>query len=69
LNRSWQPTDSQERLLEACLLAGERAATALRAWQRTVELQKLDDGSYRLLPLLASRSNVLGIEPEFRALI
>ncbi len=69
MNRSWQPTDSQERLLEACLLAGERAATALRAWQRTVELQKLDDGSYRLLPLLASRSNVLGIEPEFRALI
>lgn len=54
---AWHPTPPQEILLEACLASGDRAATARRTWLQAVDLQHLDAGSQRLLPLLAARSS------------
>ncbi|MGH9550387.1 MAG: nucleotidyltransferase domain-containing protein, partial [Terriglobales bacterium] len=46
------PTPQQELLLRAALLDGQEAVEAFRVWQGQVDLDKLDDGSSRLLPLL-----------------
>ena len=39
-------------LLQAALLDGDRASTASRAWCARIDLDLLDAGSLRLLPLL-----------------
>ena len=46
------PTRKQELLLRAALLPGDKALSAWRDWQRQVNLDHIDLGSYRLLPLL-----------------
>lgn len=46
------PTPTQELLLRAALWKGEEALEAWRAWQAGVDFEKLDQGSYRLIPLL-----------------
>lgn len=46
------PTPQQELLLRAALLDGPECVQAFRDWRAQVELDKLDNGSYRLLPLL-----------------
>jgi hypothetical protein len=64
----WHPSREQEFLLQACLEPDESAATALRAWMDAVDIQQIDPGSFRLLPLLASRPVCLEAKPEVRAL-
>jgi hypothetical protein len=66
---AWQPSAQQELLLEACLAGGDRAAIARRAWVGTVDLQNLEAGSQRLLPLLAARSSPRDVEAGTWALI
>jgi hypothetical protein len=46
------PTREQELLLHACLLQGDAALTAWRAWQQLFEADKIDAATRRLLPLL-----------------
>ncbi len=59
---SWQPTSVQEQLLDACLLSGKDALDAWHQWQAKVDLQRLDAGSYRLLPLLWRNLSRLGVD-------
>jgi hypothetical protein len=47
-----RPTAVQELLLKASLLEGEAALEAWRQWHAQVGLERLDHGSFRLLPLL-----------------
>lgn len=46
------PNPQQELLLKACLLTGDEAIAAWKKWQANNEIEQLDRGSYRLLPLL-----------------
>jgi hypothetical protein len=64
----WHPSREQEFLLQACLEPDERAAAALRAWMDAVDIQQIDPGSFRLLPLLSSRPVSAEAKPEVRAL-
>ena len=52
------PTPEQELLLQAALLPGSRGVDAWREWSARVDLDALDFGSHRLLPLL--HRNLLG---------
>jgi len=69
MNVAWQPTDAQEVLLKACLLEGDEGAANLRSWLQSIDLQKIDPGSYRLLPLLTSRIDGVAMDAGTRALI
>lgn len=46
------PLPTQELLLKAALLQGQPALDAWEQWVQTVDIDQLDGGSYRLLPLL-----------------
>jgi hypothetical protein len=46
------PTSQQELLLQATLLRGKKALDAWLQWKASVDLDQLDSGSLRLLPLL-----------------
>ena len=46
------PNESQRYLLKAALLDGDEALTASRAWQQRIDLDIIDEGSRRLLPLM-----------------
>ena len=46
------PNPQQELLLRAALLEGEAALSAWQQWQAEADLDHLDYGSFRLLPLL-----------------
>ncbi|WP_017718249.1 nucleotidyltransferase domain-containing protein [Kamptonema formosum] len=48
----YKPTHQQGLLLRAALLQGEDALAAWEEWKAGVDIQRLDAGSYRLLPLL-----------------
>ncbi|MFC1771195.1 nucleotidyltransferase family protein [Candidatus Margulisiibacteriota bacterium] len=56
------PTPEQELLLDACLLEGESGFNAWKKWHKLVDVEKLDTGSFRLLPLLYH--NLQGLLPE-----
>jgi len=57
------PTREQELLLRASLLQGDPALQAWRNWKALVNVeQKLDAGSYRLLPLLYHNLQLLGVD-------
>ena len=64
----WRPSPEQELLLEACLEPDDRAVVALRGWMDAVDIQRIDGGSFRLLPLLSSRPVSVEAKPEVRAL-
>jgi hypothetical protein len=49
------PTAEQTLLLQAALLDGEAARRALESWRSRVDLDHLDRGSLRLLPMLYPR--------------
>jgi len=53
--RSCWPTEEQKLLLKAAMLDGEAGDAALRTLAVTVDLDRLDWGSYRLLPLIYRR--------------
>ncbi len=56
------PTPDQELLLAACLLKGDAALAAFEQWPCRDDLDSVDAGSYRLLPLLYR--NVRGLEVQ-----
>ena len=56
------PTEYQELLLRACLLDGDQALDAWRRWEQLCGLDSVDQGSYRLLPLLYTKLRLLGVE-------
>ncbi|MEI8357947.1 MAG: nucleotidyltransferase family protein [Deltaproteobacteria bacterium] len=67
---AWRPDDTQQLLLEACLLDDlARARESLDAWSRRADVGRLDSGSYRLLPLLWKRLPYLGSEFPSRDLL
>ncbi|MCP4401861.1 MAG: nucleotidyltransferase family protein [bacterium] len=58
------PSPDQELLLRAALLNGQDALDAWNAWQSDIEIENLDRGSQRLLPLLWHNLKQQGIEPD-----
>lgn len=58
----WTPTHQQELLLRAALLKGSGAIEAWKEWRSGVDVEELDHGSYRLLPLLYRNLRVLGVK-------
>ena len=63
---AWLPGNSQQLLLDACLLDDERALRAFSEWRSLVDTDTLDPGSFRLLPLLWKRMRALDIEDPSR---
>lgn len=62
---SWRPSAQQELLLRAALWEGDAGREAWDDWIGQVDIQTLDAGSYRLLPLLYLNLRALEIEhPE-----
>jgi hypothetical protein len=59
-----RPTPEQELLLRAALLQGEAAAAAWEEWRARVDIDGVDAGSYRLLPLLYANLRSLGAASE-----
>jgi len=57
-----RPTAEQELLLRACLLRDEAGLEAYREWARRVDVETLDYGSFRMLPLLYRNLQRLGLE-------
>jgi hypothetical protein len=56
------PTPEQELLLRACLLCDEEGLNAYREWASRVDVEALDYGSFRMLPLLYRNLRRLGLE-------
>jgi len=56
------PTREQELLLRAALLQGNDAINAWHEWKSSVDIEQLDQGSYRLLPLLYRSLHIDGVE-------
>jgi hypothetical protein len=56
------PTEMQELLLKACLLEGRAATQAWEKWKSRIDIDWIDEGSNRLLPLLYHNLSPLGIE-------
>jgi hypothetical protein len=60
------PNVRQDLLLKACLLPDPQAAEAWRKWRKSVDIDTIDAGSIRLLPLLGERLQQLGLDdPDF----
>jgi hypothetical protein len=57
----WCPTETQLLLLKAALLSGDEAIDAWHRWVGSVDLESLDEGSNRLLPLLSYNLDRLGL--------
>jgi hypothetical protein len=56
------PTKEQKWLLRAALLQGNAAIAAWREWESNVDIDRLDRGSQRLLPLLYHNLREQGVE-------
>jgi hypothetical protein len=56
------PTRHQKLLLQACLLQGEEALDAWYKWKSTTDIDQLDRGSLRLIPMLYRNLQVHGVE-------
>ena len=56
------PTKEQELLLMAALLRGSAAIDAWLEWKSSVNVDRLDQHSYRLLPLLYRNLSIHGVE-------
>lgn len=59
---SWRPLPQQELLLKAALLAGERAVESWKAWKACIDVNDLDSGSHRMLPLLYRNLRANGVD-------
>lgn len=61
--KTFWPTPQQERLLRAALWQGDKALRAWEAWQAQIDWDDhLDEGSYRLLPLLFHNLHQHGVQ-------
>src|SRR5262249_16920252 len=63
---SW-PTREQQLLLRAALASGSEARDAWASWKASADVGHLDEGSRRLLPLLAFNLNRLGVKDPLLA--
>jgi hypothetical protein len=61
---AWRPNDLQQLLLKAALLSGREAAAAWREWSVRADLDRLDEGSNRLIPLLSANLDRLGVHDD-----
>jgi hypothetical protein len=61
----WCPTEPQLLLLKAALLSGDEAIDAWRQWISFVDIETLDEGSNRLLPLLSYNLDRLGLRTPY----
>jgi hypothetical protein len=61
--RGCWPTRQQEWLLRASLLEGDSAVEAWEVWHSKADVDRLDAGSVRLLPLLYSNLKRHGLDP------
>lgn len=57
----WQPTPLQGLLLDAAFAPRERAEASFAAWDAATGFDEIDDGSFRLLPLVAHHLAELGV--------
>lgn len=55
------PTPQQELLLKAALLSGDDARSAFLEWAANADFDRLDGGSFRLLPALHLNLKALGV--------
>jgi hypothetical protein len=62
-----RPTEEEELLLRASLLEGDDALEAWEEWASRVDIDVLDQGSRRLLPLLYRNLSTLGVESPLMA--
>ncbi|HEX8291585.1 MAG TPA: nucleotidyltransferase family protein, partial [Pyrinomonadaceae bacterium] len=63
------PDPGQELLLRAALLRGDDALRAWRQWKRGNDVNEIDTGSYRLLPLLYANLREAACEDELTGLL
>ncbi len=49
---NWTPTPNQELLLKSALLESRQALRCWEQWQKSNDIEKVDRGSYRLLPMV-----------------
>lgn len=61
--RFW-PSDEQTLLLKACLLEEEKAFAAWEYWYARANTDHLDQGSFRLIPLLYKRLRKMGVRKK-----
>ena len=59
------PAPLETQLLRGALLDGDLAVEAYRRWRAEVDIDTLDGGSQRMLPLLASNLAQIGFEDDF----
>ena len=59
---SFWPSEEQELLLQAALLKGADAINAWKKWKSSVDVDKVDPASHRMLPLLYRNLQALGIK-------
>ena len=55
------PTAEEESLLKACLAQGDEALLSWRAWRDRVDIENVDIGTQRLLPLLYDNLRTHGV--------
>ena len=63
-NNDRYPTFQQELLLKATFLEGKSAVNAWEEWRMDIDIDRLDRGSFLLLPLLYRKLNSLGIKDQ-----
>jgi hypothetical protein len=63
----WRPTEEQLLLLQAALFDGEDALAAWRAWSARADIERLDPGSNRMLPLVSYNLDRLGVDDPLSA--
>jgi Uncharacterised nucleotidyltransferase len=61
--RFW-PSEEQTLLLKACLLEDEKAFVAWEDWYARADTDHLDQGSFRLIPLLYKRLRKMGVRKK-----
>lgn len=62
-----RPTKQQELLLKAALLYGKDAKEAWEKWKDVTDIDRLDPGSYRMLPLLYNNLRAEGVKHPWMA--
>jgi hypothetical protein len=63
----WHPTEIQELVLDAALGEPDRAVAAFEQGVAATDFDDVDAGSFRILPLVATRFDSLGITGEWSA--
>jgi hypothetical protein len=66
---SFWPSEQQTQLLRAALLDDDQAGEAWNRLRRDLDLDRLADGSYQLMPLIAARLPVIGPNDSLAARI